>query len=292
MTAKNAAAVCDARNVFPPEDCAGYSAINGFEVMNSRVLNLSRGCDTRCPFCFASSAPTIENMRWRHVEELGQRLDAAREHDVNFDGDALRNFHDQEFDTDFGDAAQIINFNRVATSGFAKGSVGERAAQKLAGLPKKPCVVVNFSLLSGWARELGTREYALAMGNVFDILQPAGITAFINHENYAATRAAMLAADGERFCVDYVFPHREGRAMFLPEEDTYMQEGGSVLPRPVIIFEPNGEINFALPTGNTHDKTKIRPAGKDLPRATDLREYYILMLFAPIQRAMQALLKR
>jgi hypothetical protein len=229
-------------------------------------------------------------MGWESVKELGARLSStATVHQVNFDGDALRNYHDSRNDTDFGDAARVLPFSRIPTAGFEPRSIGERAARKIAEHRRDFCIVINFSLLSGWALRLGERAYASAMGNVFETLQPDEITAFINHENRAATCRAIAAAGGDRFNVDYVFPHREGRATLLPEEDTCLQPGGSVLPMPVMIFEPNGEISFALPRENSHIRATIRPAGQDLSPGVDLRLFYHGMLLNPIQRGLRSL---
>jgi len=232
-------------------------------LLDSKVVNLVKGCDVQCDYCYALASGRIQSMPWDWVEEISQWLPKGPDvsHDIAFDGDPLRNYFDPFRNKDFGDAAKLIDFHYLPTAGFNIGSAGERSAEKIAADRDKYEIRINFSLLSKWAGSLGADGYTETMKNVFSILKPDCVYVFHDGNNYGDTIKALDASGGMEFECNISLPHRDGRAFSMPDKSTEMQPGGTPLTRSAFILDPDGTIRFAAREKNSHRARVIREYG-------------------------------
>ncbi|MCX5750109.1 MAG: hypothetical protein NT099_00295 [Candidatus Saganbacteria bacterium] len=284
------AAFFDVRLGISPHLRRFLSAREAVDALNAKMVNVTKGCSTQCDFCYAFSGGNVLYTPWVWIEEIAEKL-APYDHDINFDADALRDYYDPLFDKDFGDVARKIRFSRISTSGFEEGSIGERAALKIAEDRSEHCIVVNFSLMSRWSRALGKERYTQAMANVFRILNPDKVYLFYDGENNRETWDVFYAAGGEISRASPSRPHREGRALHMPEGATHFQ-GSSVVNRNVFLMEPDAELAFVSRQGKTHARTVARKYGEGFLPEINIEHLYTIMLLEPAAAYMAPLVER
>ncbi|MCG2710823.1 MAG: hypothetical protein L6416_00580, partial [Candidatus Omnitrophica bacterium] len=134
------------------------------------------GCSTQCDHCDGGSVIEVTSFPWIWMEEsqtLSPRYISKIKQEPNIN-DYFRDYYDFVYDKDASDVIMFMGHKLISTSGFAPGSVGERALKKL--LTKNHIKAFQVSVApSAWMRSVihksGVQEYIDYLSHIKSIIK-------------------------------------------------------------------------------------------------------------------------
>lgn len=137
------------------------------------------GCSTQCDHCDGAAVIEIESFPWIWAEE-SQTLTPRHISRINlasYHNDHFRDYYDIIYDKDASHLYELLNRDITSTSGFAIGSVGERALKRILKKDKMGLFQISFAP-SAWMRSVikkqGVQGYIKYLKNIETLFSNAG----------------------------------------------------------------------------------------------------------------------
>ncbi len=230
------------------------------------------GCSTQCDHCDGAAVIEIKSFPWIWIQE-SQALTPKYISRINlapYHNDHFRDYYDIVYDKDASHIYKLLNREITSTSGFAPGSVGERALKRVLKNDKMGLFQISIAP-SAWMRSViqkhGVEGYLNYLKNIENMFYNAGVSSLLQYAIFNFHRIddpPELITQIIKFCQAFNKSTSNGS---IHVSGRYVQ------------LESNGEIN-SINTKNNLNRISDYPDEQDKRTAhflfADLKKYFLL----------------